>query len=69
MLTLHKRVVNEYKEGKAFRAFDFGFLKLVSYHKISLELEYLPDILLPQGHLHKFSPFKFTEFAYVKRVI
>lgn len=32
----HKRVLNEYKEGKAYRLFDSGWLKEISYHKIIL---------------------------------
>ena len=50
----HKRVVNEYKEGKVFRPFDSVFLKDVLYHQISPESEYSSDILLPQGHVHTF---------------
>lgn len=37
---LHKRVLNEYKEGKAFRLFDSGFLKEVYYHEISGDSDY-----------------------------
>jgi hypothetical protein len=37
---LQKRVLNEYKEGKAFRLFDSGFLKEVSYHQITPESEH-----------------------------
>ena len=31
----HKRVLNEYKEGKAYRLFDSGWLKEISYQKIT----------------------------------
>ena len=36
----HKRVLNEYKEGKAYRLFDSGWLKEISYHKITNDSEY-----------------------------
>lgn len=34
----YKRVLNEYKEGKAYRLFDFGWLKEI-YQKIKDDLE------------------------------
>lgn len=36
----HKRVLNEYKEGKAYRLFDSGWLKEISYQKITDDSEY-----------------------------
>ncbi|CAH3122823.1 unnamed protein product [Pocillopora meandrina] len=33
-IKLHERVMNEYKEGKAYRLFDSGFLKEVFYHEL-----------------------------------
>ena len=36
----HKRVLNEYKEGKAYRLFDSVWLKEISYHKITDDSEY-----------------------------
>ena len=33
---LHQRVLNEYKEGKAFRLFNSGFLKEVEYNGVSV---------------------------------
>ena len=33
-IDLHKRVLNEYKERKAFRLFDSGFLKEVYYYEL-----------------------------------
>ena len=37
---LHQRVFNEYKEGKAFRLFDSGFLKEVEYNGVSVDSDY-----------------------------
>ena len=37
---LHQRVLNEYKEGKAFRLFDSGFLKEVEYNGVSVDSDY-----------------------------
>ena len=34
---LHQRVLNKYKEGKAFRLFDSGFLKEVEYNGVSVD--------------------------------
>jgi hypothetical protein len=39
-IDFQKRVLNEYKEGKAYRLFDAGFLKEVLYHQISKESDY-----------------------------
>ena len=36
----HKRVLNEYKEGKAYRLYDSGWLKEISYTKITDDSEY-----------------------------
>ena len=36
----HKRVLNEYKEGKAYRLFDSGWLREISYQKITDDSEY-----------------------------
>ena len=36
----HRRVLTEYKEGKAYRLFDFGWLKEISYQKITDDSEY-----------------------------
>ena len=36
----HGRVLNEYKEGKAYRLFDSGWLKDISYKKITDDSEY-----------------------------
>ena len=38
----HRRVLNEYKEGKAYRLFDYGWLKEISYSntKIMDDSEY-----------------------------
>ena len=37
---LHQRVLNKYKEGKAFRLFDSGFLKEVKYNGVSVDSDY-----------------------------
>ncbi|KAL9979131.1 hypothetical protein ACROYT_G016745 [Oculina patagonica] len=37
---LHERVLNQYKEGKAFRLFASGWLKEVYMHHISTDLQY-----------------------------
>lgn len=37
---LHQRVMNEYKERKAYRLFEAGFLKEVEYNEISTDSEY-----------------------------
>ena len=37
---LHQRVLNEYKEGKALRLFDSGFLKEVEYNGVSVDSDY-----------------------------
>lgn len=39
-IDLKKRVLNEYKEGKAYRLFDSGFLKEAFYHNITLQSKY-----------------------------
>ena len=36
----HRRVLNEYKEGKAYRLFDYSWLKEISYQKITDDSEY-----------------------------
>ena len=36
---LHQRVMNEYKEGKAYRLFEASFLKEVYYNEISADCE------------------------------
>lgn len=36
-VTLHERVLNEYKEGKAFRLYDAGWLKEIYWHPVSNE--------------------------------
>lgn len=37
---LHERVLNEYKEGKAFRLFESGWLKEAYMHQISTNSQY-----------------------------
>ena len=37
---LHKRVLNEYKERKAYRLFESGFLKETLYHEVTKESDY-----------------------------
>ena len=39
-VNFHKRTLNEYKEGKAFRLYDSGWLKEISFHAISDDSEY-----------------------------
>lgn len=39
-IDFQKRILNEYKEGKAYCLFDSGFLKEVCYHQVSPESDY-----------------------------
>lgn len=39
-VNLHKRVLNEYKEGKAYRLFEAGWLKEVYMHSITSDCRY-----------------------------
>ena len=39
-VNFHERILNEYKEGKAYRLYDSGWLKEVFTHQITKESEY-----------------------------
>ena len=62
----HRRVLNEYKEGKAYRLFDSGWLKEISYQKITDDSEYC-FLKAKCNHSMKISDTSHSAWIYVNK--